>query len=100
MKLKKKHLYGFGPFQLDVVEKVLFREGQPVPLTPRVYEVLMLLVQNGDHVVTKEDLMLEVWRDSFVEDGNLTQSISVLRKTLGEKPGAPQYIETIPRRGY
>ncbi|HWQ31590.1 MAG TPA: winged helix-turn-helix domain-containing protein [Blastocatellia bacterium] len=71
-----------------------------VQLTPRVFEILLILVRNSGRLVTKEELMKEVWADRFVEEGNLTQSISVLRKALQERPGQPQFIETVPRRGY
>jgi TolB-like protein/DNA-binding winged helix-turn-helix (wHTH) protein/Tfp pilus assembly protein PilF len=71
-----------------------------VPLTPKVYEVLQLLVQNSGHMLGKEELLKAVWPDSFVEEGNLARNISTLRAALGESPEAPQYIETIPKRGY
>ena len=95
-----KRLYGFGPFLLDPAERVLTREGQPVPLTPKVFDLLVVLVENGGHLLGKKDLMGAVWPDSFVEEGNLTFTISSLRKALGEDPKEPQYIETVPRSGY
>jgi DNA-binding winged helix-turn-helix (wHTH) protein/TolB-like protein len=72
------------------------RDGELVPLTPKVFDLLLLLIENNGHVVGKDRLMSEVWPGTFVEEGNLTQNISVLRKALGEK----RYIQTIPRRGY
>lgn len=71
-----------------------------VPLTSKAFDTLLALVEGGGEVVEKEDLMKKVWPDSFVEEGNLTQNISVLRKTLGESPGAHRYIVTVPRVGY
>ncbi len=93
-------LYKFGLYSLDVRERVLTREGCVVPLTPKAFETLLVLVRNSGHVVTKDDLMKEVWPDAFVEEANLTQNIFALRRTLGESTAEPQYIETVPRRGY
>jgi Tol biopolymer transport system component/DNA-binding winged helix-turn-helix (wHTH) protein len=95
-----KRLYEFGPFMLDPAERVLKREGQPVPLTPKAFELLVVLVENGGHLLGKKDLMEAVWPDSFVEEGNLTFTVSSLRKALGEDRKEPQYIETVPRSGY
>ena len=92
--------YEFGRFRLKVAERVLLREGEPVPLTPKVFDILVTLVQHGGQVVSKDDLMKRVWPNTFVEEGNLTQNISLLRKALGETPGGVQFIETVPRRGY
>src|ERR1051325_6603425 len=92
--------YEFGRFRLKVAERVLLREDEPVPLTPKVFDILVLLVEHGGQVVSKEDLMKRVSPNTFVEDGNLTQNISLLRKALGETPGGVQFIETVPRRGY
>ena len=94
------HSYEFGRFRLKVAERVLLREGELVPLTPKVFDILITLVENGGQVVAKDDLMKRVWPNTFVEEGNLTQNISLLRKALGETPGGVQFIETVPRRGY
>ena len=94
------HSYDFGRFRLKVAERVLLREGELVPLTPKVFDILVTLVENGGQVVAKDDLMKRVWPNTFVEEGNLTQNISLLRKALGETPGGVQFIETVPRRGY
>src|SRR5688572_15509197 len=94
------HTYEFGRFRLKVAERVLLREGEPVPLTPKVFDILITLVENGGQVVAKDDLMKRVWPSTYVEEGNLTQNISLLRKALGETPGGAQFIETVPRRGY
>ncbi len=90
-------LYEFGPFRLDPQKRTLLRNGVPVPLTPKVFDTLLLLVQNGGQTLSRDELMKAVWPDSFVEEGNLTQNIFVLRKTLGN---ADRYIVTIPGRGY
>ena len=92
--------YEFGPFRLDVAEHMLLRNGQPVPLTPKIFDVLRVLVQNDGHLVEKEGLLKEVWPDSFVEEGTLNRSVSVLRKALGDSPSGHRYIETVPKRGY
>jgi TolB-like protein/DNA-binding winged helix-turn-helix (wHTH) protein len=92
--------YAFGPYRLDRETRLLTRDGSLVPLTPKVVDVLLLLVENRDRLVEKQELMRAVWPDSFVEESNLTQSISVLRKTLGSDAGGQPYIETIPKRGY
>jgi len=75
---------------------VLTHQGELVPLTPKVFDLLLMLVEKHGQVVEKHQLLDEVWPGTFVEEGNLTQNISVLRKALGGK----QYIQTIPRRGY
>jgi eukaryotic-like serine/threonine-protein kinase len=95
-----KHLYEFGPFRLDTAERILLRDGHPVSLTPKAYEVLLALVRRAGHIVEKDELMRDIWADAFVEEGNLTHHIFTLRKALGEGSNAREYIETIPRRGY
>jgi eukaryotic-like serine/threonine-protein kinase len=95
-----KVLYEFGPFQVDPAKQVLLRENQPVAITPKVFETLLILVRHSRDVVTKDDLMKSVWPDSFVEEANLSQNIFVLRKTLGDTPEDRRYIATIPGRGY
>ncbi|HET9362046.1 MAG TPA: winged helix-turn-helix domain-containing protein [Vicinamibacterales bacterium] len=96
---KKLPIFSFGPFLLDLTEHALLRDGRPVPLTPKVFEVLRLLVQNAGHLVLKEQLLKEVWPDTFVEEANLNRAVSVLRKALGESQ-SDRYIETVPKRGY
>jgi DNA-binding winged helix-turn-helix (wHTH) protein/TolB-like protein/Tfp pilus assembly protein PilF len=100
MEQQDNRSYEFGRFRLNTAERVLLREGELVSLTPKVFDILLTLVQNSGKVVSKEDLMKRVWPDTFVEEGNLTQNISLLRKALGETPGGVQFIETVPRRGY
>src|SRR5690348_4532352 len=92
--------YEFGCFLLDANTRLLSREGKGVHLTPKVLDVLFALVEARGRLVEKDQLMKAVWPDSFVEEGNLTQSVSILRKSLGEKPEGSTYIETIPTRGY
>lgn len=92
--------YEFGRFRLNVAERVLLRDGEVVSLTPKVFDILLTLVENRGQVVSKDDLMKRVWPDTFVEEGNLTQNISLLRKALGESQNGVQFIETVPRRGY
>src|SRR5215212_10294371 len=100
MSQQDSHSYEFGRFRLKTAERVLLREGELVPLTPKVFDILVTLVEHGGQVVAKDDLMKRVWPNTFVEEGNLTQNISLLRKALGESPGGTQFIETVPRRGY
>jgi DNA-binding winged helix-turn-helix (wHTH) protein/TolB-like protein len=98
MSQQAKDFYEFGNFKIDSVERVLLCAGEPVPLTQKIFDLLLLLVQNSGHVVEKNRLMKEIWPDTFVEEGNLTQNISVLRKVLND--AGHQYIQTVPRRGY
>lgn len=95
-----KRFYEFGPFRIDLTEHILFRESLPVPLTPKAFDTLLALVENPGRILEKDDLMSRVWPDTIVEENNLTQNISALRKALGQNPEERTYIETIPRRGY
>ena len=95
-----RHLYEFGDFRLDPTDKVLLRRGMPVPLTPKAFDTLLILVENSGHLVEKNEFMKRLWPDTFVEEVALAQNISQLRKVLGEAPGGPAYIETVPKRGY
>lgn len=92
--------YEFGPFRLDAGERLLLRDGRVVPLTPKLFDILLVLVQSRGHILEKERVLKAVWQDTIVEEGNLTRNVSTLRKALGENPNEPQYIETIPWRGY
>ena len=96
MEERQQHQYEFGPFCLDTNERVLLRDGRPLPLKPKVYETLLALVSRSGHVVDKEELMRQVWPDVTVEENNLTGNIFALRRALAEH----QFIETVPRRGY
>lgn len=95
-----RQFYEFGPFRLDATEHVLFRDGAVVPLKPKVFDTLLVLVENNGHVIGKDELMKTLWPDTVVEENNLNQNISVLRRALGDGENAVQYIETLPRRGY
>src|SRR5262249_44880688 len=92
--------YAFGPFELDADDRLLMHEGTIVPLTPKALDTLLILVERKGHVVSKDELLERVWPDSFVEQNNLAQNISALRKALGEKEGGPRYIDPVPKRGY
>jgi DNA-binding winged helix-turn-helix (wHTH) protein/TolB-like protein/Flp pilus assembly protein TadD len=95
-----KHLYEFGPFQLDPPERLLLCDGQPVPMTPKAFELLVVLVEKRGHLVEKDELLKAVWHGSFVEEGNLSVTVSVLRKALNDDRGLHKYIETVSKRGY
>jgi Tol biopolymer transport system component/DNA-binding winged helix-turn-helix (wHTH) protein len=99
MRQLTRHYYEFGPYRLETNERVLLREGQLVPLTPKAFETLLALVESGGHILDKEDLLKKVWPDTFVEEVSLAKKVSILRKVLGEDVDH-HYIETIPRRGY
>jgi len=100
MSLETNQLYEFGPFRADGVRRLLFRDGQPVPLTSKAFDTLLVLIQNRDRVLGKDELLKAIWPNSFVEEANLAQNVSALRKALGENPGEHRYIATIPGRGY
>ena len=95
-----KHLYEFGAFRLDAAEQQLWRDGEEIPLTPKAFGVLLMLIRNSGHAVSKEDFMREVWPDTIVEEKNLTDNISILRQALGDSTQEQRYIKTVPRRGY
>lgn len=94
-----QRFFEFDNFLLDSQQRLLFRDGEPLELTPKVFDVLLELVQNGGRVVEKKELMEKIWPDSFVEESNLTQQVSTLRKKLGQD-SAQRYILTVPGRGY
>jgi DNA-binding winged helix-turn-helix (wHTH) protein/Flp pilus assembly protein TadD len=102
-------VYEFGPFRLDPAEKTLWRDGQPVPLTPKAFDTLLILVERSGHLVEKDDLIRQLWPNSFVDENSLPQNIYLLRKALEKGAQGQQeqqgqqgqrYIETVPRRGY
>src|SRR5262245_23013146 len=93
-------VYEFGPFRVDTLRRLLSREGVPVALTPKAFEMLLLLVEQRGRVVEKDELLRRLWPDSVVEEANLAVNISALRKALGESRGHPNYIVTVPGRGY
>ena len=94
------HYYEFGPFRLNATERLLQRDADIVPLTPKLVDTLVILVEHRGHVLSKDELMESLWPDSFVEESSLTQNISLLRKALNDNGNCGQYIETIPKRGY
>ncbi len=98
--MQGRDLYEFGPYRLDASARVLLRDGAVVPLTPKALEILAVLVKHRGELVTKEELMTAVWPDTFVEEGSLTQNISILRKVLGPDAEGRPYIETMAKRGY
>lgn len=100
MSLSDNNLYEFGNFRIDLSERALWFEGEPVALAPKVAETLCLLVKNPGRLMTKTNLMDEIWADTFVEEKNLTQNISTLRKVFREKQKGEKFIETVPKRGY
>lgn len=95
-----QRVFEFGPFRLDVAEHVLLREGKPVPLTPKAFELLVALVEHGGRLVEKEHLIKTLWPDTFAGDSNLNSNVSTLRKALGQVGDGHRYIETVPTRGY
>jgi pimeloyl-ACP methyl ester carboxylesterase/DNA-binding winged helix-turn-helix (wHTH) protein/class 3 adenylate cyclase len=92
--------YEFGPFHLNLAQRLLLRDGEAIQLTPKAFDTLIVLLDNSGRVLEKEELMRMIWPDTFVEEANLAVNISLLRKALGERPEGGQYIETLPRRGY
>src|ERR1700761_697040 len=100
MRVETKGMYEFGPYRLDTTRRTLSRGDELLPLTSKVFDTLFALVAHHDRVLLKDELMKLVWPDSFVEEVNLAQNVSALRKLLGESPGQNRYIATIPGKGY
>ena len=94
-----RELYEFGPFRVDADKEVLLRDGQTVPLTPKAFQILLVLVRRNGEVASKDEIMKTVWPDTFVEETNLTRNIFSIRKALAEEPGT-QYIVTVSGKGY
>src|ERR1700733_6748268 len=94
--LEMNQILKFGPFEVDLAVRQLTQSGQPVPLTPKVFQTLEILVRNRDRVVSKRELLTTIWPECHVEEANLTQNISVLRKALGETSCPTKYIVTFP----
>ncbi len=92
-----KHFYEFGPFRLDPAERSLLCDNEAIPLTPKAFETLLLLVEYSGHLLTKDELMKRLWPDTFVEEVNLAQNISAIRRALDDKNGGVHYIETVHR---
>jgi eukaryotic-like serine/threonine-protein kinase len=95
----RRELYEFGPFRVDADKEVLLRDGQPVPLTQKAFQILLVLVRRGGETATKDEIMKAAWPDTFVEETNLTRNIFSIRRALGETPDT-QYILTISGKGY
>jgi len=100
LKSSPARCYEFGDFRLDATKRLLWRAGTVVPLTPKAFDVLLLLVSRQGHVVGKDEILSRVWPDTIVEENNLNVNVSLLRKTLGEKPNDHQFIVTVPGVGY
>ncbi len=100
MRKKSGPVYEFGPFRVDPVQREITREGQTVPMQPKVFDTLIVLIENSGQVLEKEEMLRELWPDSFVEESSLSQTIFHLRKALGESGSQHYYVETVPRRGY
>jgi len=98
MSASSSKIYEFGEWRLDATEHLLLRKGSPVSLSPKLFDTLLVLIENAGRLVTKEEFMKRVWPDTFVEDLALTQNISQLRKVLGSAESS--VIETVPKRGY
>src|SRR4051794_34220231 len=97
---KERVLYEIGGFRVDPVRRVLLRDGEPVPITPKAFSILLALLERPGEVVEKTDLLERVWPGAFVTEANLTQNIFSLRKCLGERANDNRYIVTVPGQGY
>src|SRR5215472_3977578 len=100
MSTEIKNLLEFGPFRVDPEQRVLLRGQDPIPLSPKAFDLLLVLAQRSGEVVLKDELMTLLWPDTFVEESNLSQHVFQLRKALGEQGQTPSYIVTVPGRGY
>ncbi len=98
--MDSNQIFDFGPYRLDVRERRLLKDGVQVLLTPKAFEILCVLVLKAGHLVSKEELLSEVWRDSFVEESSIARNVYLLRKSLGEGADGQPYIQTVPRQGY
>jgi len=98
MSHQPQQIYEFGPYRLDAAERMLLRDGAAVPLQPKVFDLLLTLVERHGRLLEKDELMKLVWADTVVEEANLANNISILRKTLGEN--GQQFIETAPSGCY
>src|SRR5262245_54382807 len=93
-----KQIYEFGPYRLDAAQRLLMRDGEVIPLQPKVFDLLLALVERHGRLLEKDELMKLVWPDAIVEEANLANNISILRKTLSEN--GERFVETVPKRGY
>ena len=92
--------YAFGPFVVDPVKRRLWREGRLVPITSKTFDVLVVLLEHRDHIVSKDELLNRVWPDTAVNENNLARQISSLRRALGQRPDQHDFVVTIPGHGY
>jgi DNA-binding winged helix-turn-helix (wHTH) protein/TolB-like protein/Tfp pilus assembly protein PilF len=97
---QQRQVYEFGPFRLDVAERLLLKDEQTISLPPKVFDTLVVLAENSGRLVTRDELMSRLWPDTFVEEATLARNISDLRKALSEASGGQRFIETVPRHGY
>src|SRR5581483_3413777 len=93
-------LYDFGAFRVDTVRRILLRDGQQLAITAKAFDTLEVLIRHRDRVLAKDELIKAIWPNTFVEEANLAQNVSALRKAFGEAPGENRYIATVPGRGY
>src|SRR6266436_4702935 len=100
MSKSKPIVYEFDNFRLDAAQRRLLRDGEPVPLSSKAFDLLLVLVENSGRLVEKEELYQRVWADQIVEESNLTVQMSAIRKAMGDRRGPQQYINTITGRGY
>lgn len=100
MPLQTNNIYEFDGFRLDFSEKTLRNASGVVPIAPKVFDTLCLLVENAGHLIEKDELMQKLWQDRFVEESNLTFNIKMLRRALGDDAQKPRFLETVPKRGY
>lgn len=98
--MEAKRSYEFGTFRLDPAERRLLRDDQPVALTPKCFDLLVVLVENSGHLLEKDELLKRLWPDQFVEEANLSFNVSSLRKALGEGQNGQRFIETVPKKGF
>src|SRR6185436_12289168 len=99
MLLKRQEIYVFESYRLDIGERYLLKNGKRLQLTDKAFDILTVLVRESGRLVSKDDLLLKVWPDSFVEENNLDKHVSRIRKALGEKKGNPKFIETVRGHG-
>src|SRR5678816_35218 len=93
-------VYEFGDFRIDAAKRLLLKGDEAVPLMPKAFDTLLYLVEHNGKVIERDELMTAIWADTIVEENNLTQNISSLRRVLGEKHGQNQFIATVPGHGY
>ena len=96
----QRRVYEFGEFRLDATERLLLRKGEPLPLTPKVFDTLLKLVEDHGRLIEKDDFMERLWPGLFVSEDTLAHNISLLRKVLGDGANGQQFIATVPKRGY